>query len=148
MPVVMLKGDVTKADQDVIAHGVNCKGAMGSGVALALLKRWPRVREEYIEFHKNFGWRLGTVQYIPVNDHQIVANCATQKSYLPRGQKHVDYEAVEICMQDLYEYCKMHGKSLAIPKIGAGLAGGDWKEIRKIINKIFVDMDVHVYSID
>lgn len=148
MPIVYIKGDVTKASQDIIAHGVNCKGAMGSGVALALLKRWSRVREQYMVKHQNGGWRLGDIQYVPIGEGRFVANCATQKDYLPRGPQHADYDAIEKVMNDLAEYCAIHGKTLAMPKIGAGLAGGDWKVIRKIIDKAFPYKDVFVYHLD
>lgn len=148
MPIVLVKGDVTKATQDVIAHGVNCKGAMGSGVALALLKRWSRVREQYMLKHHNGGWRLGDIQYVPIGQDRFVANCATQKNYLPRGPQHADYDAIEKVMNELAEFCAVNNKTLAMPKIGAGLAGGDWKVIRKIINKAFPNRDVFVYHLD
>jgi O-acetyl-ADP-ribose deacetylase (regulator of RNase III) len=121
---------------------------MGSGVALALLKKWPQVREKYVEHHQKMGWRLGYVQFVSVGQNRFVANCATQKTYLPRGRVHVDYEAVEQCMETLYRHCKKFNNTIAMPKIGSGLAGGDWKTIRKIIDKVFHDIDVYIYSID
>jgi O-acetyl-ADP-ribose deacetylase (regulator of RNase III) len=35
----------------------------------------------------------------------------------------------------LLQYCYIHKLSVAIPKIGAGLAGGDWNIISTIIEK-------------
>jgi O-acetyl-ADP-ribose deacetylase (regulator of RNase III) len=40
-------------------------------------------------------------------------------------------------MQTLKRVCSKKGLSIAIPKIGAGLAGGDWNLIEKILNKVF-----------
>lgn len=148
MPIIYVKGDVTKAKEDVIAHGVNCKGAMGSGVALALLKRWSAVREQYMVKHQSEGWRLGDIQFVEVSGGKVVANCATQKSYLPRGKLHADYEAIQKVMDQLAFYCAYNNKTLAIPKIGAGLAGGDWKIIKKIINSSFPNRPVYVYHLD
>jgi hypothetical protein len=35
-----------------------------------------------------------------------------------------------------------------MPKIGAGLARGDWKTISEIINRAFADKTVYVYEWD
>lgn len=145
MPVVYTKGDVTEAVEDIIAHGVNCMGAMGAGVARALMMKWPEVRKRYMDNHELGGWELGSVQLVAVNDRQVVANCATQKTYLPRGVRHVDYSAVDKCMKTLYAYSVENNLSVAMPMIGAGLAGGDWTRIEEIINRIFVDKVVKVY---
>lgn len=147
MPIIYVKGDLTKAKESVIGHGVNIRGAMGSGVALALMTKWPEIRRVYMHIHKMVGWQLGDVQFVPCED-KIIANCATQKDYLPRGVRHADYEAIEEVMQKLYKYCVTGNYSLAIPKIGAGLAGGDWSIIEKIINKVFTDRDIFVYHLD
>jgi O-acetyl-ADP-ribose deacetylase (regulator of RNase III) len=143
MPIIYVKGDVTAAKEDVIAHGVNCKSVMGSGVALALLKKWPRVRKDYLKQK----WVLGYVQYVPVEEDKYVANCATQFEYWPRDKVHADYGAIEQCMKNLHGTCTWNKYSLAMPKIGAGLAGGDWNRIEKIINDVFHDMEVKVYVI-
>ena len=37
------------------------------------------------------------------------------------------------------------GKVICIPKIGAGLAGGDFKKIKKIINEVTPDVEIDVY---
>jgi hypothetical protein len=34
-----------------------------------------------------------------------------------------------------------------MPKIGAGLAGGDWEKIEEIINSVFDKRDIFVYEL-
>jgi O-acetyl-ADP-ribose deacetylase (regulator of RNase III) len=46
------------------------------------------------------------------------------------------------------KFAKEKGLSIAIPKIGAGLAGGEWSVIEQILVKVFVDYDVTVYYIE
>lgn len=140
----MHKGDLFEAPQDVLAHGCNCVGGYGSGVAGIMAKKHNLAQQAYFRKHQTEGWRLGDVQLVE-SEGKIIANCGTQKGFLPRGIVHADYEAIEVVAKKLYEFCKTNNKSIAIPKIGAGLAGGDWEKIRKIFLAVFVDYDIHVY---
>lgn len=140
------KGDLLNADEFVIAHGCNCVGGFGSGVAGQIAQKWPDVRSAYLRQHNSYGWKLGQVQYVDIGDH-IITNCGTQQKYVPRGICHADYGAIQNCMVKIKTYCKSHGFSLAIPKIGAGLAGGDWNEIEDILTEVFHDYDVTVYEL-
>lgn len=76
----------------------------------------------------------------------IVFNCATQNNYLPRGTRHANYDAIRVAMTKLEKFARENGMSVAIPKIGAGLAGGDWKIIGPILDEVFSDYDVTVYE--
>ena len=87
------------------------------------------------------------MQYVPQWNGRIIANCATQDKYLPRGECHADYDAIRKAMytlkNDVYP-----DLSIAIPKIGAGLAGGDWNIIEGILNEVFTDYDITVYYLE
>jgi hypothetical protein len=73
-----------------------------------------------------------------LNDPELtVVNAYTQNNY---GRNHkdgdsipFDYEAFTICMRKIN--ATFPGKHVGMPKIGSGLAGGDWNIIEKIINK-------------
>ena len=76
----------------------------------------------------------------------IVINSYTQYKY---GSNHkdgvatpIDYEALTLCMRKINHTFK--GKHIGLPKIGAGLAGGDWDRIKKIIQTELKDMKVSV----
>lgn len=142
------KGDVLQSDCEIIAHGCNCAGGFGAGVALAIARKYPKVRGEYFKkFHSLEKWSPGDIQIVPVSDKQSIANCGTQKHYLPRGQDHFEYEAfVGIC-RELRDHCLTHNKRLAMPKIGSALAGGNWKKILKIIETELKDVEVHIFEL-
>lgn len=140
-----VKGDLFDTGCDIIAHGCNCRGGYGSGVAYTMAMKYPKARELYLEKYDEEGWRLGDVQFVTVVGGKIIANCATQKDFLPRGIRHANYSAIESVMKELKEYAQSRGLSVAIPKIGAGLAGGDWDVIEKIIETVFSDYDITVY---
>jgi hypothetical protein len=54
--------------------------------------------------------------------------------------KPIDYNALALCFTKINHLFKDY--HLGIPKIGAGLAGGDWELILKIINKSTPDVDI------
>lgn len=144
-----IKGDLFTTDADVIAHGVNCKGGFGSGIAGIIKTKYPKARYYYLDKYEEDGWKLGDVQYIYIpNGDFTIANCATQNDYLPRGIEHVNYDAVRTVMEKLKGYCESNNYTIAIPKIGAGLAGGDWDKIEEIINKVFDNREILVYYLE
>jgi O-acetyl-ADP-ribose deacetylase (regulator of RNase III) len=143
-----VKGDLFGTDCDIIAHGCNCRGVMGSGVAALVRDKYPKAYSLYIEKDVEDGWALGDVQMVLQNDGKYIANCATQFHFLPRGMNHADYDAIRACMEKVKRFAQMKSLSIAIPKIGAGLAGGDWHTIEGILKEVFSDYDVTVYYLE
>jgi len=143
----MVEGDVFASGANVIAHGCNTKGGFGSGVAGIMAKKHPSARTSYLSKYRTEEWQLGDVQFV-LSTGVIIANCATQKDYLPRGKRHADYDAIRICMTKVKDFAKEYGYTIAIPKIGAGLAGGDWKIIKKILDEVFADYDCAVHYLE
>lgn len=143
------KGDLLEASEDIIAHGVNCVGGFGSGVAGQIAKKYPHARDSYLNKFDNEGWELGDVQLLgdPSMKH-MVANCATQFEFFPRDVCNADYPAIVKTMEMVKNLAKCLGnKSIAIPKIGCGLAGGDWLIVRQLLEGTFLDYDVTVYEL-
>ena len=78
----------------------------------------------------------------------IVVNAYTQYNY---GRNHADgvsnpfdYEAFTMCMRKMNHLFK--GKHIGMPKIGSGLAGGDWNRIEHIISVELRDCQVTVVN--
>lgn len=159
MAIELIQGDIFDTHNVVIAHGVNCRGGFGSGIAGQIAKKYPKVREEYLKYHNEVGWQLADIQIIgcgelmgPTSTNpnsyykpRIIVNCATQDAYLPRGVLHANYHAIERVCKKLRHFCKEENHTLALPKIGCGLAGGDWNAVEEIYQNVFHDMDVKVY---
>lgn len=139
--VQYITGNLFSTKATLIAHGVNCRGAFGSGVAGQMKRIFPGAYTAYIEKYQKEGWKLGDVQIIEIapNTFPLIANCATQFGYgYADGQTvFADYPAIERVMEVLEYYCSTRKYSLAIPRIGAGLAGGDWETINQIIKDVF-----------
>jgi O-acetyl-ADP-ribose deacetylase (regulator of RNase III) len=114
------------------AHGCNCAGSMGRGIAVQFRKRFPRMYENYRQMCLNKTFRPGDVyDYNYGSGH--VYNLATQQHYCIAGQlaKLVYIETSIEKMMQLAE--KSSVWSIAMPKIGAGLGGLNWGEVKAII---------------
>lgn len=141
-----VQGDLFDSGADVIAHGCNCSGGFGAGVAGQIATKFPKAKFYYIDKFDDEGWKLGDVQFVKLNSGDVyIANCATQQAYLPRGVCHADYPGIRTAMEKVKAFAKDKSLTIAIPKIGAGLAGGDWSTIEKILEEVFIDYDITIY---
>lgn len=162
-----VEGDlITLAKQgefEVITHGCNCLSNMGAGIAPQMAKAFGVDKFEMELWGPNIqklgciDWQimvLGENNIWNIEDHKnnrneptiAVVNSYTQFRY---GRNHkdgiskpLDYEALALCMRKINYVFR--GKHIGLPKIGAGLAGGDWNQIKKIIQTELKDMKVSV----
>lgn len=140
-----VKGDLLNAEQLIIVHQCNAQDTMGSGVAKAIRTKYPKAYHEYLEYFRHIpkSERMGKVQFCNVGD-KLVANLVGQFNYLPRGLCHTDYKALE---EGFTKIKLSFPDDVAMPKIGCGLGGGDWKVVSAIIESVFDDRDVYIYEL-
>lgn len=134
MPIIYKQGDLLSASQRVLVHGTNNRGVMGSGVARQIRARWPNVYEVYALKHKVFGLDLGDVIPVATLDGKVIVNAVTQDGFGRDGKQYVSYDAIEKCFEIIND--RVHNwevNEVALPRIGAGLGGGDWSVIEEII---------------
>lgn len=144
---------------DVIVHGCNCFCAMGAGIAPQIAEAFINVdgigpREVDNETTPGDRNKLGSYSLHRwtnpnpdlqhgLNDILVVINAYTQyeTAFWP-GQCVVDYDAVRSVFRQLGELFSNHPTTrIGYPQIGAGLAGGDWGVISKIINEELEGLD-------
>jgi O-acetyl-ADP-ribose deacetylase (regulator of RNase III) len=133
-------GNLIDTECDFIAHGCNAQGVMGSGVAKALKEWHPKVYDGYREAYISNRNSLPMGAIIPIsNVHgKTVINCITQEFYGRESIVYLDYMALADCLEHIETYITEvlglpEGTEVAFPKIGAGLAGGDWTIISKLL---------------
>lgn len=148
---------------DVITHGCNCLSNMGAGIAPQMAKAFgvdkfwmeswgPTISKlgcidyETFVIGKNAIWSIEDADNKLNEPELIVVNSYTQfrygKNHTDGVSKPLDYEALTLCMRKINQ--EFSGKHIGLPKIGAGLAGGDWNRIKKIIQTELKDMQVSV----
>jgi O-acetyl-ADP-ribose deacetylase (regulator of RNase III) len=129
---------------DVIIHGCNCFHTFGAGIARAIKQRWPATHYTDVQ-HTAYGDRnkLGSVTTTQVSPKLTVVNAYTQFGY-GSGRPNVDYEAIRAAFRRIKQLYGNKGLRFGIPKIGAGLAGGDWNIIAKIVDEVMEVEDITV----
>lgn len=155
--ILEIQGDLLETDCKLIGHGVNAQGIMGAGVAQSLCSRFKGLRFAY-KSHCDLAFGsgaapsdlLGNVYIVEVN-RKFIANCFTQQNYGGRHQEYINYDALHHCVSALVsEMAAMGIKELAIPRIGCGLAGGNWERVKSIFEVYFnetSDLTLKVYSL-
>lgn len=132
--------DLAKAgNYDNIAHGCNCMCTMKSGIAPQIADAFPEAWEADQATEKGAVSKLGTF-----SKGSIVYNLYTQYTFTGRrrGIPDIDYKALADAFRALND--DMGSGLLGIPKIGAGLAGGDWDTIERLINENTPNIDIEV----
>jgi len=122
---------------DVICHGANCHCTMNSGIAKSIRAKYPEAYEVDCETTPGDKNKLGTITYTKKQINPVVVNCYTQFNYGKDFKVYADYMGIEKSLQAVKD--TFPGKRIGLPKIGAGLARGDWNIIKGIIEKVFND---------
>lgn len=148
-------GDATQpigSDPKIIAHVCNDIGGWGRGFVMALSNRWPEPERKYREWYaerrsNDFG--LGAVQLVTVDNGLWVANMIGQRDVRRvDGVPPIRYDALAECLGRLAEHAVERTASVHMPRIGAGLAGGDWERIEGIIlEQLLPHVSVTVYDL-
>jgi hypothetical protein len=90
-------------------------GGYGAGVAKIMAMKYPTSKNAYLSKHKTEGWHLGDVQFVSCGN-KIIANCATQKAFgsgAAWGTVYLDYPALKIVLEKLYNKCKEENLSIS-----------------------------------
>jgi O-acetyl-ADP-ribose deacetylase (regulator of RNase III) len=152
-----LIGDATKPIKTpaIIAHICNDIGCWGAGFVLSLsnVNKTPELKYREWATNKEFNgipFELGNIQLVNFTPKVAVANMIAQSGIYNFDDKPpIRYEALRECLIKLNSFVKNFTSEVSIhmPKIGSGLAGGDWKTIEEIIKETLTSCEVYVYSL-
>ena len=139
MSVQFVKGDLFDSKAQTLAHGCNCQGKMGAGIALGFKRRYPSMFKEYKRLCHSGLFVPGSYFLFKYSSPWIL-NLATQDT--KRGAR---IEFVEHCLVKLSENYHDEGiTSIAMPRIGAGLGGLPWHAVKKLIISILDPLPIEI----
>jgi O-acetyl-ADP-ribose deacetylase (regulator of RNase III) len=161
MPVVsrrrieFITGDATRptgAGPRLIAHVVNDRTAnWGGAFARALREEYPVAQEQFRAWVSADQDRLqlGAVHVAEVDQDAAVATMVAQRGYGESQRPRIRYDALRRCLDELSSIALERGAAVHMPRIGAGMAGGDWNIIAELIDTYVVGrgVEVTVYSL-
>ena len=150
--MIRKKGDLVKLFDmgffDIIAHGCNCMGIMGAGVAKQIAERYPQASKIDIEHKSKFdepAEQMGTFSVVHVNDDKRIYNLYTQV----RPGKYFDYDSFKSALKAMKNDLPNSHSDVKIrvgfPYIGCGLGGFESKElIEKTIKDELNEYDIYI----
>lgn len=130
--MIILNGDIREVSVGIIAHQVNCQGAIGAGVSGVICNQYPMVKDDYIDICSVSDKEdlFGGMQIVPVTGTLKVANIFSQFYYgnsAKTGVVYTDMDKLIYSLKNLRE--SYPDEIIYVPyKIGCGLAGGSWHE--------------------
>ncbi|MCT9809786.1 macro domain-containing protein [Acidovorax sp. Be4] len=134
-------GDLLKQDDvDAIVNTVNCVGVMGKGIALQFKNKWPANFAAYHAASKSGQVRPGRMMVFDAGAYaqpHFIINFPTKDHW--RGNSQLAF--IEDGLKDLVAQVRaLDIQSLAIPPLGCGNGGLDWRDVKPLIEAAFADM--------
>jgi O-acetyl-ADP-ribose deacetylase (regulator of RNase III) len=125
----------------IIAHVANNLGKWGKGFVLALSKAYPSAEKEYKKWFKEnvpVNFSLGRTQFVEADSGKriYVANMVAQdgiRTSIHDKKTYLDYNALADCLDELKDFALKERLTIQMPRIGAGLGGGDWERIEALL---------------
>lgn len=146
------QGDIFESDAQALVNPVNCAGVMGAGLALEFKKRYPEMFKWYMMCCTIDAFQIGDVGVwnLPPEaaPRKFIINFATKNHWREKSK-------LEYILQGLHnlkwEIGQHKIESIALPQLGCGLGGLQWKDVRPLLTGFAItipDVDVQVYLKD
>lgn len=139
-----------------IVHCCNNIGKWGAGFVLQLGNRFPSAKKSYLEWFRKMRHPsasgpmvLGEIQLIDNASDIYVINLIGQRGTgYSNGLAPIRYCAIRSGFSKVREIAITNNASIHMPRMGSGLAGGDWNIIEKIVKEEFIDHNISVTVYD
>lgn len=127
--IEFVTGNLFESGADCLVNTVNCEGFMGKGIAYQFKMRFPKNNLDYVRACKSGELRIGTIHYFKEDEIWLV-NFPTKDKW--REKSKIDYieKGLDLLVKFVTEY---KPKRIAIPPLGCGNGGLEWKVVKNII---------------
>lgn len=146
--IIHKEGNIFDSEADIIGHGTNTEGVMGSGIAVQFRDKFPTMHRDYVRLCRNIpNERLvGTAVLWGNYDGEgsewgryplaYVANIFSQDLPGP----HAKYEwAIKGINQVINFAIQNDLGTIALPQIGCGVGGLNWDTMLEHLDEHFAD---------
>ena len=139
------RGNLLDAEADAVVNTVNCVGVMGKGIALQFKRAYPQNFRAYKEACDRGEVRMGQMLVVPaggLTSPKYIINFPTKRHWRARSQ----LADIDAGLRSLVaEVQRLGVRSIALPPLGCGNGGLDWRDVRPRIERAFAALpDVHV----
>jgi O-acetyl-ADP-ribose deacetylase (regulator of RNase III) len=147
MTISFKSGDLFDQRVDALVNTVNCVGVMGKGVALEFKRRWPENFKAYKRLCETKWLKPGVIYIHQVSDllgnnqPRFIINFPTKDHWKSKSK----IEFIESGLDTLVNELRGSGiKSIALPPLGCGNGGLDWKDVRPLIVDKLNELDIQI----
>lgn len=144
--MIMYKPDenIVHTKAEVLVNAVNCVGVPGAGLARQIATRYPLATRKYMSTCKRGEMTLGKV-LVTTNKEQgpkYIVHFPTKGDWRYRAE----YEYIKLGLSDLRKLLeKYKPESIAIPKLGCGLGGLNWKIVHPMILEALSGLETEIW---
>lgn len=133
--ITQADGNLLDADVDALVNTVNTVGVMGRGIALQFRRAFPAMFDDYVRAVKSGEVQIGRMHVWETDllaGPRFVINFPTKRHW--RGGSNLRW--IEAGLEDLVRTIGEHKiRSLAVPPLGCGNGGLDWREVELRITR-------------
>jgi O-acetyl-ADP-ribose deacetylase (regulator of RNase III) len=147
--IKITEGNLLQAQADALVNPVNCVGVMGKGLALQFKQAFPANFRAYETACKAEQVRPGRML---IHDNGRLAlpywiiNFPTKRHWRQPSQLHDIRSGLDALVADVR---RLGIRSIAVPPLGCGLGGLDWRHVCPLIEQAFAavpDVQVLLYA--
>ena len=142
--ITLTKGDLFESQAEALVNAVNCVGVMGKGIALQFKQRFPENFQLYdvaCAFREVKTGKMFVTQPTEHGAPRWIVNFPTKKHWSNPSK----LEFIEDGLKDLRRFLiEQKVQSVAIPALGAGLGGLDWKDVRRLIERELCGLETKI----
>ena len=129
MTIIYKTGTLFDSTATVLVNPVNCRGVMGKGLAAQFKRRYPKMFAWYRSECRAGNVKIGRVSGW-MEDGITILNFPTKDLWGDPSE----IEYITAGLQDFIDWAHTYGyPSAAFPKLGCGLGGLEWDEVRPIM---------------
>ncbi|MCX7099464.1 MAG: macro domain-containing protein [Methylococcales bacterium] len=141
-------GNLLQSDAEALVNTVNCVGVMGKGIALQFKQAFPDNFSHYQKACKAHTVQPGSMLVVATGNlfnPRWIINFPTKTHWRAASQ----LAHIEQGLDDLLRVIREHNiRSIALPPLGCGNGGLDWRQVQPLIEASLADcpeLEVFVY---
>ena len=139
MSIKFVTGNIFDSKCDALVNPVNCVGVMGAGLAKQFKIKYPQNFTYYTIECDKYNYKSGDIISSSVEKDKHIINLATKRHW----KNNSTLSDIILGLTALKTYLFLNRlSSCAIPAIGCGLGGLQWKDVKKLIVDMLLDFDV------
>ena len=133
----LTRGNLLSADAEALVNTVNCVGVMGKGIALQFKQAFPQNFRAYEQACRRKEMRPGRMLVVPtmgIGNPKYIINFPTKVHWKRKSR----LEYIDAGLDALVDEVQHLGiQSIAVPPLGCGNGGLDWREVEPRIRAAF-----------